>query len=221
MTTLTPEQGRSTIRRSRTAPAIHVTNNCDTEKPSAFLEATRSGYFSSSLPSCTGAEALATTGPMSDSSGVSRINISADEVAKEQNFSDELKVPDKEVKTTEGCPKLHNGGTQQPPEIVFLSATSSIQSLKEGEQINFQQSAAPSQVFRDESTAVGCPSCRMNVSTNITHRVNSSNWALSALLCAFGFHFGCCLIPFFVNSLKDIDHTCPRCGYVLGQFHRV
>ena len=36
-----------------------------------------------------------------------------------------------------------------------------------------------------------------------------------------GGFLGCCLIPFFVDSAKDADHSCPNCGTMLGRYQRI
>ena len=38
-------------------------------------------------------------------------------------------------------------------------------------------------------------------------------------LCMIGCCFGCCLVPFCVDRLKNVRHTCPKCGHVVG-YHR-
>lgn len=32
---------------------------------------------------------------------------------------------------------------------------------------------------------------------------------------------GCCLIPFCIDALKDVDHTCPKCSALLGSYKRL
>ncbi|VDP78390.1 unnamed protein product [Echinostoma caproni] len=33
--------------------------------------------------------------------------------------------------------------------------------------------------------------------------------------------FGCCLIPFCVNTCKDVVHKCPSCGQRIGSYRRI
>lgn len=56
-----------------------------------------------------------------------------------------------------------------------------------------------------------CPSCD-EVITTITHStVSEEMWILCFLSSMLGCVAGCCLIPFFMNSLKKVHHQCPRC----------
>ena len=44
---------------------------------------------------------------------------------------------------------------------------------------------------------------------------------LCVVLCLFGLVFGCCLIPFCVDSVKDVIHKCPNCGAVIARYNRL
>lgn len=46
-------------------------------------------------------------------------------------------------------------------------------------------------------------------------------WLSSAGLCIFGCFCGCCLIPFFSKTMRDVEHSCPRCSNRLGIFRRM
>ena len=71
--------------------------------------------------------------------------------------------------------------------------------------------AAPN--YGDIPVRTTCPQCRKAVMSNVTHQVGLGTWLLSLLLCLL---FPLCIIPFFVNSCKDVQHTCPNCGNILG-----
>lgn len=80
---------------------------------------------------------------------------------------------------------------------------------------DYQPTAAP---FRTVPAMANCSSCGTQVLTCTEYRVSGANWALAGLLCAFGCHLGCCLLPFFLNSYKDVIHVCPLCGIQLGKY---
>ena len=81
--------------------------------------------------------------------------------------------------------------------------------------LDYQPTAAP---FRTVPAMANCSSCGTQVLTYIEYRVSGANWALAGLLCAFGCHIGCCLLPFFLNSYKDVIHVCSLCGMQLGKY---
>ena len=69
--------------------------------------------------------------------------------------------------------------------------------------------------FNDlRETAFTCPFCRFNGKTEIHQKIGLLTFIASGLLCAFGCCCGCCLVPFFSNSLKDVVHKCPQCHRV-------
>ena len=43
-------------------------------------------------------------------------------------------------------------------------------------------------------------------------------WALCGGLCLVGCWLGCCLIPFFVDSVQEVTHSCPACNMTLGRY---
>lgn len=92
---------------------------------------------------------------------------------------------------------------------------------KEGRKIFDVQPQARYESFKDVPGSTCCTSCGIRVLTYTEYRVSSATWALAGLLCAFGCHFGCCLIPFFIKSFKDVIHLCPLCKTQLGRFTQV
>ncbi|OCT61452.1 LITAF domain-containing protein [Xenopus laevis] len=75
--------------------------------------------------------------------------------------------------------------------------------------------------FHDTPASTTCPSCRQNVITNIHYNTGSLVWLLFAILLIFGCWLGCCLIPFCVDSCKDVDHFCPNCNHHLYKYKRL
>nr|XP_033818921.1 LITAF domain-containing protein-like [Geotrypetes seraphini] len=66
-----------------------------------------------------------------------------------------------------------------------------------------------------------CASCHQNITTKVNHVTGMLSWIIFIVLCLLGCWFGCCLIPFFVNSCKDVDHFCPNCNYHIYKYKRI
>ncbi|XP_046330073.1 lipopolysaccharide-induced tumor necrosis factor-alpha factor homolog [Haliotis rufescens] len=67
---------------------------------------------------------------------------------------------------------------------------------------------------------VQCPYCHAQVVTSTTHQVGTCTWAAACIICLLGCWAGCCLIPFCVDSTKDVIHQCPNCKNQLGAYRR-
>ncbi|XP_076460192.1 lipopolysaccharide-induced tumor necrosis factor-alpha factor homolog [Babylonia areolata] len=78
----------------------------------------------------------------------------------------------------------------------------------------------PVQVFYDLPVRTVCPFCQAEVVTVTTYKTGLITWVLSLTICLLGCVFGCCLIPFFYDSTKDVVHTCPRCNQKIGKWSR-
>ena len=62
-----------------------------------------------------------------------------------------------------------------------------------------------------------CPRCGASVITNTTKIDGSMAWLWCFIIFILGGGIFClCLIPFCVDSFKDVRHTCPNCKSVLG-----
>ena len=64
---------------------------------------------------------------------------------------------------------------------------------------------------------ISCPTCGRNVETRIEYKSGIATWGLCVCCVVVGCWLGCCLIPFCVNSVKDVNHICPSCGNLLGK----
>ncbi|XP_036406312.1 lipopolysaccharide-induced tumor necrosis factor-alpha factor homolog [Megalops cyprinoides] len=76
-------------------------------------------------------------------------------------------------------------------------------------------------VFKDQPVQAHCPVCLQMVMTRIEHHSGTLAWLTCAGLFIFGCSYGCCLIPFCVDGLKDVTHYCPNCNNVLGVYNRL
>ncbi|XP_043945008.1 lipopolysaccharide-induced tumor necrosis factor-alpha factor homolog isoform X2 [Protopterus annectens] len=61
-----------------------------------------------------------------------------------------------------------------------------------------------------------CPSCRQQILTKVTYKTGALTWLSCCGIMLAGCFCGCCLIPFFVDSLKNTLHHCPTCGCLIG-----
>uniref|UniRef100_A0A8C1XJW3 Lipopolysaccharide-induced TNF factor n=1 Tax=Cyprinus carpio TaxID=7962 RepID=A0A8C1XJW3_CYPCA len=60
----------------------------------------------------------------------------------------------------------------------------------------------PGLVFGSVPVQAHCPVCSQNVITRLEHTSGALAWLSCAGLAIFGCIYGCCLIPFCVDSLK-------------------
>lgn len=79
----------------------------------------------------------------------------------------------------------------------------------------------PGMVFGYTPVQVHCPNCAQTVVTRLEYSSGTMTWLTCAGLFIFGCIYGCCLIPFCVDSLKDVTHHCPNCSSVVGVFKRL
>ncbi|KAG5676623.1 hypothetical protein PVAND_006443 [Polypedilum vanderplanki] len=71
-----------------------------------------------------------------------------------------------------------------------------------------------------ESVALRCHGCDEHISSKLTYQANHVVHGTALILFITGcFIFSC--LPYFMKSLKDIKHTCPKCEQFLGLYRRV
>ncbi|XP_030255984.1 uncharacterized protein LOC115571075 [Sparus aurata] len=63
-----------------------------------------------------------------------------------------------------------------------------------------------------------CPSCQEVVLTETRSTVGEAMWLLCCLFSMMGGFAGCCLIPFFMDHLRDVHHQCPNCQVHIHTF---
>ncbi|XP_053550298.1 lipopolysaccharide-induced tumor necrosis factor-alpha factor homolog [Bombina bombina] len=95
-------------------------------------------------------------------------------------------------------------GTVQPPMVAAVQTTVVLQNA-----------------FHDTPVCCICPICHQNIVTRTEYKTGLLTWAVFGGLILFGCWLGCCLIPFCVDSCKDVDHFCPNCNHHLQKYRRL
>jgi lipopolysaccharide-induced tumor necrosis factor-alpha factor len=67
--------------------------------------------------------------------------------------------------------------------------------------------------FGDVPARTVCPQCRKPVMTLVEHTIGLGTWLIALVLLLLP---PLCFIPFFIKSLKDVEHKCPNCGNIIG-----
>ena len=67
----------------------------------------------------------------------------------------------------------------------------------------------------------------MTTSQTITYVVHNNFFSSGLMVyliynfCIYSCWLGCCLIPFYIQSCKDVLHLCPYCGSAVGRYNRL
>ncbi|KAH8867197.1 Lipopolysaccharide-induced tumor necrosis factor-alpha factor like [Schistosoma japonicum] len=75
--------------------------------------------------------------------------------------------------------------------------------------------------FGPHPVPLSCNICMNKITTIIHYRKGVCTWMACTGIALIGGIFGCCLIPFYVDSCKDVYHSCPECGTLLGVYKRI
>jgi lipopolysaccharide-induced tumor necrosis factor-alpha factor len=83
--------------------------------------------------------------------------------------------------------------------------------------IHYATPAILSTAPRTEPVLVNCPKCFKLVTTNPEPVTGLLTWISCIALC----FIGCCCIPFFTKSFKDVRHRCPACNHIIARYERL
>jgi len=78
--------------------------------------------------------------------------------------------------------------------------------------------ATPLSALTSQPQPVDCPNCRKRVLTRTAFRTGNMTHVWALVLCWFTLI--CTPVPYFVNSTKNVTHSCSNCGIVLATYHR-
>uniref|UniRef100_A0A914CIH3 LITAF domain-containing protein n=1 Tax=Acrobeloides nanus TaxID=290746 RepID=A0A914CIH3_9BILA len=72
---------------------------------------------------------------------------------------------------------------------------------------------------------LNCPYCHNNVTTETAHSAGAMPWIVFSVCLISGFllliPWFFCWVPFCIDSLMDVKHTCPSCKRDVGRFSRI
>ncbi|XP_072513791.1 lipopolysaccharide-induced tumor necrosis factor-alpha factor homolog [Salminus brasiliensis] len=74
--------------------------------------------------------------------------------------------------------------------------------------------------LREVPGRLRCNVCQQEIVTVIRHQNGVLVWSIFGGLCIFGI-WPFCLIPFCVNSCKDVEHSCPSCQNIIYVYRRM
>uniref|UniRef100_A0A8C5S923 Lipopolysaccharide induced TNF factor n=1 Tax=Laticauda laticaudata TaxID=8630 RepID=A0A8C5S923_LATLA len=75
-------------------------------------------------------------------------------------------------------------------------------------------------VFLEHPMQICCPACNQMIVTRISYQPGALAWLSCGGLALVGCWLGCCLIPFCVDAMQDVQHFCPCCNAFLGVHKR-
>jgi hypothetical protein len=79
------------------------------------------------------------------------------------------------------------------------------------------QSSTPIASLNRGCAPADCPACGQRSMTTVAYEIGNTTHAWALGLCCLAC-LGC--IPYLMNSLKDVQHRCGRCGVLLATWHR-
>eukprot|EP00117_Sycon_ciliatum_P031674 scpid74657/ scgid24729/ Lipopolysaccharide-induced tumor necrosis factor-alpha factor homolog; Small integral membrane protein of lysosome/late endosome len=96
------------------------------------------------------------------------------------------------------------------------SSTKSVDQPKSAPTVNVGR--VVTNFFQESPMSITCTHCNATVVSETRRVPNSRTWCLCATIFLLGGVLGCCLIPFYSDSCRDVEHRCPNCDVALGRW---
>ncbi|KAI6652703.1 Lipopolysaccharide-induced tumor necrosis factor-alpha factor-like [Oopsacas minuta] len=105
-----------------------------------------------------------------------------------------------------GPPPPQNPGYLYPPQPVPAPAPQVVNILPTS--------------FGESSVACVCPNCHKHVTTEVNFVVGTLTILISLIIFLL-ICWPCFWIPCVIDSLKDVEHRCPNCKWLIGKHKRL
>src|SRR5258708_28531886 len=116
--------------------------------------------------------------------------------------------------TTQGEPQISVPPPPSAQEAPQAQPSQAQQQVVKKSSVPTPEISIPTNGFR--SVTAECHYCHRMTNTVTTPKNGLLTWLLCFVIAIVGCIFGCCLIPFFVDKLRDFEHQCYHFGHVLG-----
>lgn len=115
------------------------------------------------------------------------------------------------------APQQPQGAYMQPQQTGFDQTKGHPGMPPQAQSGTVYQNATPIASLNRGPAPADCPACGQRAMTNVAYEVGNTTHAWALGLCCL-VCLGC--IPYVMNSLKDVQHKCGRCGVLLATWHR-
>ena len=106
------------------------------------------------------------------------------------------------------------GYHQQPPPVQYTQVTPLVQPVVITQAGRMRYGRNP--------MVMTCMHCQTQIQTSIRKEQGQTVWIMAGVICGVGLFFGLCclgLIPFCIDDLNRVEHTCPNCKSFLGAYN--